>query len=71
MSVRLNLEAFGTYKTTTNERKGTLYSTIWNTVFTFVCFGHCAKRYHCLYRQLFCSVEPVHYPTYCPNDRAL
>jgi hypothetical protein len=22
MSVRLNLEAFGTYKTTTNERKG-------------------------------------------------
>jgi hypothetical protein len=27
MSVRLNLEAFGTYKTTTNERKGTLYST--------------------------------------------
>jgi hypothetical protein len=30
MSVRLNLEAFGTYKTTTNERKGTLYSTILN-----------------------------------------
>jgi hypothetical protein len=28
MSVRLNLEAFGTYNTTTNERKGTLYSTI-------------------------------------------
>jgi hypothetical protein len=27
MSVRLNLKAFGTYKTTTNERKGTLYST--------------------------------------------
>jgi hypothetical protein len=27
MSVRHNLEAFGTYKTTTNERKGTLYST--------------------------------------------
>jgi hypothetical protein len=30
MSVRLNLEAFGTYKTTTNERKGTLYSTTTN-----------------------------------------
>jgi hypothetical protein len=27
MSGRLNLEALGTYKTTTNERKGTLYST--------------------------------------------
>jgi hypothetical protein len=27
MSVRLNLEAFSTYNTTTNERKGTLYST--------------------------------------------
>jgi len=28
MSVRLNHEAFGTYETT-NERKGTLYSTEW------------------------------------------
>jgi hypothetical protein len=27
MSIRLNHEAFGTYNTTTNERKGTLYST--------------------------------------------
>jgi hypothetical protein len=27
MSIRLNQEAFGTYETTTNERKGRLYST--------------------------------------------
>jgi hypothetical protein len=31
MSVRLNHEAFGTYETT-NERKGTLYSTIYARV---------------------------------------
>jgi hypothetical protein len=36
---------------------------IWNTVFSFMCFEHCAERCLCPYRRLFCDLEPVRCPT--------
>jgi hypothetical protein len=29
----------------------------WNTVYSFVCFDHCAE--HCLYHRLFSGFEPA------------
>jgi hypothetical protein len=44
---------------------------IWNTVYSFVWFDHCAERCLCPYRRLFSGFEPVCCPTHCPDDRAL